>query len=182
MASLLKNTSIPVRIKPINKPTDKVILRVGDGTYSTSAIKVAHALLDPILFPNGKTPPALAASPAVTKLHAIGEKWNGGEYAGLSIADDKPVALVLLPDDEEMDWNDAMAWAGKQGGSLPSRFDQLVLLKNLKTRFQERHYWSCEQHAGYESYAWIQSVSDGDQILSRKDNQSRARVVRRLPI
>jgi hypothetical protein len=112
----------------------------------------------------------------------IGEAYEGGIYAGLSLHDGLPVELVLLPDDEELKWVDAVAWGEKQGGSLPSRIDQLVLLQNLKSEFKERAYWSSEQDAGDSAFAWYQSFSYGDQFSYPKDGKLRARAVRRLPI
>ena len=113
-------------------------------------------------------------------LPAIGAEWEGGIYAGLSIEDNKPVALVLLPGEDKLPWDAARAWAGKQGGALPSRFDQLVLFKNLKSHFKEDWYWSGEQFAPVPSCAWGQSFSSGAQSNGHKANGNRARAVRRV--
>src|ERR1700690_2810987 len=69
-------------------------------------------------------------------LPIIGQHWEGGIYAGLTIHDNQPMALVLLPGDEQLTWKDAWVWAEKQGGTLPSRIDQLVLWKNAKDQFK----------------------------------------------
>lgn len=128
-------------------------------------------------------PCAAAVAPAgFANLPAIGTEYHGGVYAGLSLENEHPVALVLLPGDESLTWSDALAWAEKQGGALPSRIDQLVLFKNLKSEFQEAWYWSGEQSAGSSDYAWCQDFYDGDQGYDRKVTHCRARAVRRLPI
>ena len=113
---------------------------------------------------------------------SIGEAYQGGIYAGMSLHEGLPVELVLLPGDEELKWEDAKAWAEKQGGSLPSRIDQLVLLQNLKSEFKERAYWSSEHYAGDSAYAWYQTFSYGYQDDTHKGGRLRARAVRRLPI
>lgn len=126
---------------------------------------------------------AVAAAPVrAGTLPAIGSTYGGGIYAGLSVDGEQPVALVLLPDEESLPWNDAVAWAEKQGGALPSRIDQLVLFKNLKAEFKEAWYWSGEQYAGCSVYAWYQYFGDGYQNNGLKDDECRARAVRRLPI
>jgi len=113
---------------------------------------------------------------------AIGDPYEGGIYAGITLECSLPQALVLLPGDEELNWKDAIAWAEKQGGALPSRIDQLVLLQNLKAQFQGRAYWSAEQHAADSDYAWYQYFSYGYQDSLSIRRKLRARAVRRLAI
>ena len=48
--------------------------------------------------------------------------------------------------------------------------------------FEDTWYWSSTQFAGYESYAWSQGFSHGFQDGYHKDDELRARAVRRLPI
>jgi len=113
----------------------------------------------------------------------IGAEWLGGKFAGLSLHEGKPVALILLPGErDDITWKDALAWAEEQGGVLPSRIDQLVLLQNLKPEFKQEAYWSCEQNADDERYAWYQYFSWGPQSYCGKDNTLRARAVRRVTI
>jgi len=131
-----------------------------------------------------KSQPRRTAKPAtLTSLPAIGTTWNGGIYAGLSLENEKPVALVLLPGDlDDGPWDDAVSWAKKQGGVLPSRIDQLVLLQNLKSEFKPDWYWSGAPDAGDESYAWCQDFTSGTQSNDRKYTKLRARAVRRVAI
>ncbi len=113
---------------------------------------------------------------------AIGDAYEGGIYAGLTLLDNRVKALVLLPGDEELKWKDAIAWAENQGCVLPSRIDQLVLFQNLKDQFKEQAYWSGEQHAADSGYAWYQNFDTGYQSLSNVYSELRARAVRRLEI
>ncbi len=112
----------------------------------------------------------------------IGAEWNGGLYAGLTLVDNDPAELVLLPEEFKGKWDDAVKWAEQKGGVLPSRIDQLVLLKNLKAEFKPEWYWSGEQHASGASGAWLQDFVDGYQYGVHKDYEGRARAVRRLKI
>lgn len=119
--------------------------------------------------------------PATTRrpLPAIGAEWEGGIYAGLTLVDIAPAALVLLPGEaESVNWKDAMAWAEKQNGVLPSRIDALVLFQHLKDRFKDAWYWTSTQYAGSNDYAWIQSFGNGNQNDIPKSNDNRARAVR----
>lgn len=125
---------------------------------------------------------ATAEKAKIPPLPAIGDLWHGGIYAGLSIDDGRPVALVLLPGDEQMKWKDACAWAEKQGGTLPSRIDQLVLLKNLKSEFKEEAYWSAEGRFADGAVAWAQYFSSGHQSGWHKGDSRRARAVRRVTV
>ena len=92
------------------------------------------------------------------------------------------MALVLLLGDESLNWKDAVAWAEKQGGVLPSRIDQLVLWKNVKDQFKGEWYWSGEQYAPSYVSAWCQLFNYRTQTNYRKNDFYRARAVRRLTI
>ena len=115
-------------------------------------------------------------------LPAIGEVYHGGLYAGLTIYDDEPHALVLLQGDFKGNWKEALDWADKEDGVLPSRFDQLVLFKNLKTEFKGEWYWSSEPGASDASFAWLQGFDDGLQYDDHVYDSYRARAVRRIPL
>lgn len=127
-----------------------------------------------------------------TGLPAIGATWanfdpasgdQSGIYAGLSIENERPVALVLLPGElPDLDWVQAMRWAQEQGNTLPSRIDHLVLYKNLKREFKEEAYWSDAPSAGDDSFAWYQHFGYGLQSTSHKSRKLRARAVRRIAI
>lgn len=125
---------------------------------------------------------AVTQQQSTSSVPAIGAEWQGGIYAGLTIHDNKPAHLVLLPETVVKPWKAAMAWAAKQDAELPSRIDALVLLKNLKSEFEERWYWTGEQCASDPGSAWLQVFGDGGQGSSSTDGKFRARAVRRLPI
>jgi hypothetical protein len=113
------------------------------------------------------------------------ELRNGEHYAGIIIGKDGEPShhLILLPGDaEDIKWKDAKAWAEEQGGSLPTRREQSLLYANLKEQFQGRWYWSNEEHATDSDYAWFQNFLDGYQFYHLKDDELRARAVRRLVI
>ena len=127
-----------------------------------------------------------AALPAI--LHIPGtdiELGQGERYAGLVLNDQgKPSHhLVLLPGDaEDLTWEQAQAWAAEQGGELPTRAEQSLLFANLKGEFQGAYYWSGQAHETNSSWAWYQYFYYGGQSTNRKDDEFRARAVRRLVI
>jgi len=141
-----------------------------------SAQTLAEALLERVR--NGHATPGTVQR----ALPPIGADFEGGTYAGLTLVDNVPFALVLLPGDEQKNWQDAIAWAKDQGGMLPSRIDALVLFTNLKDRFKPEWYWTGEQYAGDEAFAWIQSFGYGNQSYDPKSDLNRARAVRRVVI
>ena len=121
----------------------------------------------------------------------IGEAWQGGIYAGLARGRDgaSDYHLIVGPEHEaDIDWNAAGEWAkaldvdGWKDFSLPTRKEQALCFANVPELFQERAYWSGEQHASYSSYAWGQGFDNGGQDGWLKDGKLRARAVRRLPI
>ena len=115
-------------------------------------------------------------------LPSIGAAYHGGLYAGLTIFDDEPHALVLLPGDFSGNWKAALAWADQEDGMLPSRFDALVFFKNLKAEFKPEWYWTSEPYASDASCAWMQGFSGGYQYCSHVVTNYRARAVRRIPL
>jgi len=120
-------------------------------------------------------------------LPSIGSPWDdasikGGIYAGITVHDNTPMALVLLPASaERKTWQEAREWVQLQGGELPSRFDSLVLFKNLKSEFEEAYYWTSEE-AGNADCAWIASFGYGSQRWGHKSYGYRCRAVRRVAI
>ena len=160
-------------------PVADVSIRIGDATVSIPGELAVMAYLRQMLDEHRPQPfPFDAVQPP-----RVGAPWEGGIYAGLTVHENEPMALVLLPGEkEDIGWEKAKAWAAEQGGELPSRVDQLILFKNLKSEFKDAWYWSGEQYAGGSGYAWGQGFGDGGQGGWRKVNGFRARAVRRLPI
>ena len=117
-----------------------------------------------------------------TKPPAIGKPWQGGIYAGLTLSDNKPMHLVLLPGDDKKPWPDAVKHAAASKALLPSRFDGLLLFKNVPGEFEKAWYWLDEQDAANDACAWIQSFAWGSQYGVHKSHEYRVRLVRRFPI
>lgn len=127
-------------------------------------------------------PAATPAGAAVT--FTLPVLQDGEHYAGPVIADGKlSHHLVLLPGVlEDVAWQDAMEWAARLGGELPSRREQALLFANLSGHFEEEWYWSEETHAAGSDYARGQFFGLGYQDFWRKSGRCHARAVRRLPI
>lgn len=107
----------------------------------------------------------------------------GEHYAGLVLKPDGTPAhhLVLLPGEgEDLEWEEAKAWAIEAGGELPTRQEQALLYANCKAQFQSAWYWSSEAHETNSSYAWCQDFINGGQDYTLKDFTCRARAVRRF--
>ena len=125
-----------------------------------------------------------AAQPQAKLLPAaIGEAFAGGIYAGIMRGIDgaPDEHLVLLPGAaNDVTWEAASEWAKAEGGDLPTRREQRLLLINLKDQFEEDWYWSSEQ-AG-PSHAWGQYFGHGTQYYNYRSYEGRARAVRRLEI
>ena len=110
---------------------------------------------------------------------------NEGEtYIGF-ISDHKGEGhhVILLPGDaEDLEWQQAVEWAEKQGGDLPTRVEQALLWANHQDQFKKDWYWSNETHRRESGWAWCQYFGNGHQDRYGKDCEFRARAVRRLPI
>jgi hypothetical protein len=113
------------------------------------------------------------------------ELKDGEHYAGIITGKDGNQShhLILLPGQAvDINWKDAKDWAKKSGGELPTRREQALLYANLKEQFEERWYWSGEQHASDSGFAWFQGFGIGSQVFSLVLSSYRARAVRRLVI
>ena len=152
-------------------------------TITLESIKAEHIKLAEMIatFEKQQEPAALFF-PEVTISLAPGE-----HYAGLMLGKDGEPSyhLVLLPGQaDDITWDKAMEWAGKQGGeyvaSLPTRREQALLYANLKEEFEENAYWSCEAHESESGWAWYQNFNNGNQNNNNRNNELRARAVRRL--
>ena len=114
----------------------------------------------------------------------IPELKDGEEYVGAIINPDGTGHHIILldGDNDDADWNTQMEWAKSIGGDLPDRVEQSLLYTNLKECFQERAYWSGEQHAAFAVFAWYQNFYYGTQDYYNKGVSLRARAVRRVAI
>ena len=110
---------------------------------------------------------------------------KGETYAGLILGQNGQPDhhLVLIKGEaDKLTWKEAIAWAKKAGGALPTRREQRLLWVNAKDQFQPSWYWSSEQHAANSGYAWVQYFTDGSQNSYGTNGRLRARAVRRVAI
>jgi hypothetical protein len=123
---------------------------------------------------------APATLPATLALPTLAD---GEKYAGLVHEDGAWKHLILLAGNlDAATWDKAMAWAGEQGGALPTRFEQAILYGNLRDEFKRDWYWSGTQFAGGDAWAWSQTFVNGYQYYDDKADKLRARAVRRVAI
>ena len=113
---------------------------------------------------------------------------NPGEiYVGIVLEDGKPENarhVILQPNEKKgVNWSNAVKWAKEQSGELPTRMEMLLLFKTQCDLFsKDDPYWTSEPYAGYDAYAWYQTFGYGYQGYWRKDDEFRARAVRRVVI
>lgn len=121
--------------------------------------------------------------PAIIAFSAEISLAAGEHYAGLVLKPDGTPNhhLVLLPrEGEDLEWEEAKAWAIEAGGELPTRQELALLYANCKAQFHLSWYWSSEAHDTDSSYAWSQDFYYGGQYYYRKLSPCRARAVRRF--
>ena len=127
----------------------------------------------------------------------IGETWpeEFGVFAGICRGQDGSEDYYLIVPSTPaaqtkglqwqaaLDWARALAGPGTSGCTLPNRQEMRVLWANVPELFEtDEWYWTSEQYAGLDAYAWAQGFGYGSQGYCFKDNEFRARVVRRLTI
>jgi len=117
-------------------------------------------------------------------LPAIGAQWTGGIFAGVTVHQNRPMGLVLLPAKEMCGtWQSATEWAAREGGMLPSRLDALVLDEYLRGHFKtDDWYWTATVHPDDADRAFYQDFEDGTQSYGHKSIECLARAVRRVEI
>lgn len=109
----------------------------------------------------------------------------GEVYAGLILGQNGEQDYHLfatLGDHPKLNWKDAIALTEKANLALPNRRELRLLWVNAKQHFQEAWYWSGQQRAGGDSYAWCQDFANGGQYGTHKDGELRVVLVRRVPI
>lgn len=124
---------------------------------------------------------------------AIGAEWaeQGGVYAGAMLGKNGRPDYLLIVGPEHSDyltWQPANDWAGSLTVSnfhdftLFDRGEGVAFYDRVRSLFQRSWYWTSELHAGLSNNAWCQYFYYGDQDTAYKDNDCRARAVRRVPI
>jgi len=88
------------------------------------------------------------------ELPKLGEKLDGGIFAGLTTKPDGThCAVVLLPGTgRNLNWNKAAAWATAKGGELPSRSVAALLFADVKDQLSPEWHWTADEDDAY--YAW----------------------------
>lgn len=148
-------------------------------TITLEAIQAEHARIS-ALIEQFKTQPRATEYhiDAVTIPLAAGER-----FAGAVLNEDGTLGhyLILLPGQaDDVSWESAKEWAAERSGELPTRREQSLLFANLRHQFDDRAYWSCEQYAENDAYAWCQIFSFGGQYYYYRLSGLRARAVRRF--
>lgn len=171
-------------------PGNVVTVTLNDDQMVLFARATVQAMLDNIIHRDKDEPQPAAPVDAIPR---IGQVWHGqgGIYAGTVRGDEgQPDYHLILaePDRERINWKDATEWAagldadGHNDFTLPKRREQAILFGNVKDRFADAWYWSCETHASDAGFAWDQDFNGGYQSGGRKGGSCRARAVRRLVI
>ena len=126
--------------------------------------------------------------PAQNTLHVFPrldiELSPGEHYAGPVLDQNGQIEhhLVLMahrPTDK-LNWQAAMDWSARVGGSLPTRQEQALLYANCKPHLKPGWHWSCETHEDDASSAWGCHFGNGVQNNSHKSNEGSAVAVRRV--
>jgi len=124
---------------------------------------------------------------AVTHIEIEGttiELQPGEHYAGAVLDQDGDHLhhLVLMAErpTDTLNWQAAMDWAQRIGGSIPSRQEQALLFANCNPHLEDGYHWSSETHANNASIAWICSFDFGGQGSGDEDNELSAVAVRRV--
>jgi hypothetical protein len=116
-------------------------------------------------------------------LPALGTDLDDGHFFGLTTdKTGKHYAVVLLParPDERLTWKQALAWAEKAGGVLPTRPVSALLYALAKDRIEADWYWTSEAFDG--SCAWDQFFINGSQNYTHKSSEGRAVAVRLIQL
>jgi hypothetical protein len=112
------------------------------------------------------------------------ELHPGEHYAGQVLDEFGDVihGLVLMAQrpTDKLNWQAAMDWAQRMGGSLPTRQEQSLLFANCKPHLEPVWHWSSEEHEDEASFAWYCHFGNGFIGFSRKSCEGSAVAVRRF--
>lgn len=108
----------------------------------------------------------------------------GEHYAGAVLEEDGQhmhhLVLMAQRPTDKLNWQAAMDWSARVGGSLPTRQEQALLYANCKPHLKPEWHWSCETHKEDASCAWFCYFGTGYQYLSHKSAEGGAVAVRRV--
>jgi len=128
------------------------------------------------------TTKTVIASVILSALPAPGAYFEGGTFAGLTTRPDGThCAVVLLPGKaEDLDWNDAKAWALEQGGELPTRPVAALLFANVQPALSPEWHWTADEYSA--SSAWVCTFGNGHQDFTHEVDERAAVAVRLIPL
>ena len=131
--------------------------------------------------PDHPTGNATIQALSLVTLPALGSPLEGGTFAGvITKKNGAHCAVILLPEQgADLNWKNALAWAEKQGGELPTRPVAAMLFANVKDKLQPHWHWTSEENA---SYAWLCYFDCGNQNGNHKSYEGSAVAVRLIPI
>ncbi len=126
-----------------------------------------------------------AAGPVLHRFGEVEIELHPGEhYAGMVLHPDGHLMhhLVLMAANpgKKLEWQEAMEWAKRIGGELPTRQEQALLYANCKPHLKPEWHWSSETHADDASYAWSCYFGNGYQGHDHKSYDGCAVAVRRI--
>jgi len=112
------------------------------------------------------------------------ELHPGEHYAGPVLDESGHLLhhLVLMAQrpTDKLNWQAAMDWAQRVGGTLPNRQEQSLLFANCKPHLQSGWHWSSETYEDDASYAWLCLFSHGYIHDDHKSFEGSAVAVRRV--
>ena len=120
----------------------------------------------------------------LNELPVLGALLDAGIFAGvITQKDGTHVAVVLLLECcTKLAWGQAMEWAQKQGGVLPTSPIAAMLFANVKASLPRGGHWTSEEDDEEASFAWICNFYDGTQFSTRKRHEAAAVAVRLITI
>lgn len=118
-------------------------------------------------------------------IHIQGEALdlNGKDYL---------VSLLLSYEEKSLSWTKAAKWVKEVGGALPTRAQWLAIqghrveinaeLEKAGVETLSGWYWTSEEYANSNSFAWCVSMRNGDVDCYYKSNTLYVRAVSAFPI
>ena len=163
----------------MNQSAEAVTLHVGEATVSIPAKSLVLAWLEKET--RGTAAPLQRFD--ALGLPQIGDEYEGGLYGGLTIFNNTPQKLIVLPGEfDPGNWQAYLDWCKQHDGEWMSRVDGLLLYQRLKKEFKDASYWTGEQCPLDPVYASVQNFGYGTQDWGLKGLSFRGRAVRRLPL
>ena len=114
---------------------------------------------------------AASTTPLSITLPALAPgEFHGGIHFDESGTPTHWVICRLPKEPSRLDWTTAMA---QHGDAMPTRREALLLDANARQHIPAGLYWTGEQHAGYDDFAWCQIFGNGHQVNVPKSGQFR---------